>query len=926
MTPRVTLQPAGRGQLLVGALVAVAGCASVVVVGTHWLSTHVGIAPERRFAESPAVSTLAADILRRDGGSTASPCVPGQSRSTSSAGSSSGRPTTPVCGNGRLEGTEQCDDGNRNSGDGCSSRCLSESSRASSSSAHAQSSSSQSSTGLPACSDGLDNDGDGYSDCADPGCYLPTRAEIFQHGVAEARRIFTPARVLSMQENWTIRVTKQEGGFKAEVFDFYLDSDRTWSWGVPKSHRIFSVNKATAVIHDRISPVFLELSEALSEPLPASACACKPERNSETDPPRPTVEKPEEEEDPDEPITVSMFQEFRALDSDIGSLVDYLLPYEPEAKRAAARTIAKRLYALAIPKQGQQQWLSDKELQDGVDQGLIQHKTHTWKAVVAVGPKDGKYKGILDATIWNGIRIFQYMQVPNDPVAKLEYMVRQKKDEVFATFSTELYYTETPQYYIVYKPHIVGSNGSLDECASHPDIPSYDPISGWFPVPVTKTVASLEAVMEDDKRVVAFNNGTAAVLDFFLHLVPGVTAGEEWMKGDYNAAGLAYVSDVVGLFTMGGFVSKPITAVLEVADYTIATGQVGHMVYQTYQTGEDPTLVGVIGFVHVAGGVAMVRGFKTSAIDVPLPAHKAMGQVSEALLDTANTINLKRQLRGVSPENLDNLVKRKLISQELANQVMSMDRELRELAELIRTDAPGPPVNRLRYWINERTGKTHLDSLEGPGFRGTWDGNDIFWTDALQFTPDDMAKLREIHKHTPHKLGDTVAEMLKAKMVENDLSFMYQPSTHQIVVPVGFYEVDASGKMVLWFDPDDPVTQMLTRVHGELLLEEFGHALQYTIFDETGQEMLLSLAPWSDDFLEHAADAYDNATYQAILNKAEEADMLGFFLYTGNHDSVTRHFRTERYPVQRVPYLQYYNKVIAPRYHLPLYVGSMLPQ
>ncbi len=33
---------------------------------------------------------------------------------------------TPVCGNGKLEGTEQCDDGNLNNGDGCSSVCVKE--------------------------------------------------------------------------------------------------------------------------------------------------------------------------------------------------------------------------------------------------------------------------------------------------------------------------------------------------------------------------------------------------------------------------------------------------------------------------------------------------------------------------------------------------------------------------------------------------------------------------------------------------------------------------------------------------------------------------------------------------------------------------------------------------------------------------------
>ncbi len=60
--------------------------------------------------------------------------------------------TAPVCGNGDLEGDEECDDGNNTDGDGCSASCQTE----------------------PAaetdCADGLDNDGDGLVDCGDPDC------------------------------------------------------------------------------------------------------------------------------------------------------------------------------------------------------------------------------------------------------------------------------------------------------------------------------------------------------------------------------------------------------------------------------------------------------------------------------------------------------------------------------------------------------------------------------------------------------------------------------------------------------------------------------------------------------------------------------------------------------------------------------------
>lgn len=48
------------------------------------------------------------------------PCAPGQPCSTSDHGSA------PVCGNGRVEDGEQCDDGNQAAGDGCSSRCTRE--------------------------------------------------------------------------------------------------------------------------------------------------------------------------------------------------------------------------------------------------------------------------------------------------------------------------------------------------------------------------------------------------------------------------------------------------------------------------------------------------------------------------------------------------------------------------------------------------------------------------------------------------------------------------------------------------------------------------------------------------------------------------------------------------------------------------------
>ena len=55
----------------------------------------------------------------------------------------------PVCGDGRLEGAEQCDDGNGVAADGCSPVCTIE---------------------VELCTDGADNDGDGAIDCDDTEC------------------------------------------------------------------------------------------------------------------------------------------------------------------------------------------------------------------------------------------------------------------------------------------------------------------------------------------------------------------------------------------------------------------------------------------------------------------------------------------------------------------------------------------------------------------------------------------------------------------------------------------------------------------------------------------------------------------------------------------------------------------------------------
>lgn len=52
------------------------------------------------------------------------------------------------CGNGAIDGAEQCDDGNHADGDGCSRLCLVE----------------------ERCDDGIDNNDDGLVDCEDLNC------------------------------------------------------------------------------------------------------------------------------------------------------------------------------------------------------------------------------------------------------------------------------------------------------------------------------------------------------------------------------------------------------------------------------------------------------------------------------------------------------------------------------------------------------------------------------------------------------------------------------------------------------------------------------------------------------------------------------------------------------------------------------------
>jgi cysteine-rich repeat protein len=63
------------------------------------------------------------------------------------------------CGNGVVDCNEQCDDGNTNDDDGCSSTCTIE----------------------EICLDQLDNDGDGLFDCVDPECPCAPLVNLCKH-------------------------------------------------------------------------------------------------------------------------------------------------------------------------------------------------------------------------------------------------------------------------------------------------------------------------------------------------------------------------------------------------------------------------------------------------------------------------------------------------------------------------------------------------------------------------------------------------------------------------------------------------------------------------------------------------------------------------------------------------------------------------
>ncbi|MDI1436465.1 DVUA0089 family protein [Polyangium sorediatum] len=104
------------------------------------------------------------------------------------------------CGNGVVDGVDACDDGNTVGGDGCSSTCVVESG--------------YKCTGSPSvcvafetlCNDGIDNNSNGFIDAADPNCTLPAYFPACAAGqrLHVYRSIDTP---LSIPDNNTTGVT-----------------------------------------------------------------------------------------------------------------------------------------------------------------------------------------------------------------------------------------------------------------------------------------------------------------------------------------------------------------------------------------------------------------------------------------------------------------------------------------------------------------------------------------------------------------------------------------------------------------------------------------------------------------------------------------------------------------------------------------------
>jgi cysteine-rich repeat protein len=74
-----------------------------------------------------------------------------------------------LCGNGAINGSETCDDGNTVNGDGCSSACAVEAYHECNNFVQPSVCSKQETN----CNDGIDNDGDGQTDAADADCVLP---------------------------------------------------------------------------------------------------------------------------------------------------------------------------------------------------------------------------------------------------------------------------------------------------------------------------------------------------------------------------------------------------------------------------------------------------------------------------------------------------------------------------------------------------------------------------------------------------------------------------------------------------------------------------------------------------------------------------------------------------------------------------------
>lgn len=175
-----------RTRSSLGVLLALAACGGcTTIVGLDDVS-YTGAGGSGASGGGGAATTSSTTSAGGDGGDTMNSSVSAggggagtTSSSTSNGGggagttssSSTGTTSTPtiVCGDGDLDGPEECEDGNTTDGDGCSSECMVEPFYQ----CVWDDGTSKCKPQELICNDGIDNDGDAGVDADDPDCALP---------------------------------------------------------------------------------------------------------------------------------------------------------------------------------------------------------------------------------------------------------------------------------------------------------------------------------------------------------------------------------------------------------------------------------------------------------------------------------------------------------------------------------------------------------------------------------------------------------------------------------------------------------------------------------------------------------------------------------------------------------------------------------